>query len=327
VSGRNDYVIDQKVRGTFYFAFLLLLTSSCTRSPEFRRDQEFRSDSAAYGAHHGGAGRAEGMLQPKKRVYVLNFWNDTPVKENDLGFFIADELRRDLFLSQKLIVPSDIKTEFTTEDFIQNEKVKVAQLIREGRKMGVSVLVIGRIPKIVFRQKGEDVGLFRQKESLAAVDLEIKVFDVAAGREILASSKSGETTASVTVGIEKDEVGSPAYRTELTKLAARNATALLVADVVKAVDKMTWEGRIAKVSGTKIFVNAGRASGLIQGDILKVLTPGEDVYDPASGAFLGRSQGQLKGTLEVTDFLGTDGAVTEVHTGANFQESDVVQLY
>ena len=28
--------------------------------------------------------------------------------------------------------------------------------------------------------------------------------------------------------------------------------------------------------------------------------------------------------LEVVDFLGTDGAITEIHTGGNFQEGDVV---
>ena len=63
------------------------------------------------------------------------------------------------------------------------------------------------------------------------------------------------------------------------------------------------------------------------GDILKVMTPGDDIYDPATGAFLGRTNGQLKGTVEVVDFLGTDGAVTEIHTGGNFQVQDLVQLY
>jgi hypothetical protein len=90
---------------------------------------------------------------------------------------------------------------------------------------------------------------------------------------------------------------------------------------------MTWEGRVAKVAGTKVYINAGRASGLIGGDILKVLAQGDEVFDSQTGAYLGRSQGPLKGTLEVVDFLGADGAVAEVHTGANFQPGDAVQLY
>lgn len=315
-----------------------LASVGCQRSPQFRRDQDFTKDSGpSYYSGGGGArggknptSRIEQMGQPKKRVVILNFWNDTPVPAGDVGAFAADELKRGLYLTQRMILPPEAKTELGTEDFIAGEgasKVKVAQLIREGRKLGVAVLGIGRVSKIVFRQRGDDIGLLRQKQSLAAVDIEMKLFDVAAGREIMATAKSGESSSNALVAFEGKSVESNEYRAELTKLAVRNAVALLVPDVVRAVEKMTWEGRVAKVAGSKVYVNAGRASGLVGGDILKVLAPGDDVYDPATGAFLGRSQGQLKGTLEVIDFIGTDGAVTEIHTGGNFQEGDTVQLY
>jgi hypothetical protein len=249
------------------------------------------------------------------------------VRANDIGPFAANELKRGLHLSQRLIVPTDVKSELATADFVQGDRVKVAQLIREGRRLGVAALVIGRVTRVVFRQRGGDVGLFRQKQSMAAVDVELKLFDVAAGREIMATGKSGEASSSAMVALESANIESPEYRAELTKLAVRNTMATLVPDVVKAVEKMAWEGHVAKIAGNKVYVNAGRASGLVAGDILKVLTAGEDIYDPASGAYLGRTQGQLKGTLEVVDFIGTDGAVADVHTGGNFQEGDTVHLY
>jgi len=315
-----------------WLAVVLLVFVSCQRSPAFKRDQDYTrsSDAVSYYANKSGKGptqRIESMGQPKKRIVILNFWNDTPVKQNDLGAFAADELRRGLYATQRVILPTDAKTELGTADFIQGDSVKVAQLIREGRRMGVAVLVIGRVTKVVFRQRGDEVGLLRQKQSLAGVDVEIKTFDVAAGREIMAAARSGEAASNAIVAFEGASIESPEYRAELTKLAVRNAMSSLVPEVIKSIEKMTWQGRIAKANGTRVYVNAGRASGLVGGDILKVLTPGDDVYDPQTGAFLGRSQGQLKGTLEVVDFLGTDGAVTEVHTGGNFQEGDVVQLY
>jgi hypothetical protein len=113
----------------------------------------------------------------------------------------------------------------------------------------------------------------------------------------------------------------------MSRLAIRNAVSAMVPDVVRTIEKMVWQGKIAKISGAKVFVNSGRSSGLVAGDILKVLSAGDDVYDPSTGAYLGRAPGQLKGTLEVIDFIGTDGAVSEIHTGGNFQEGDVVQLY
>ncbi|MGK5088746.1 hypothetical protein WDW86_14405 [Bdellovibrionota bacterium FG-2] len=302
----------------------------CQRSTAFRKDQDVNSrpeTPSYYGGKKTPSQRAESIGQPKKRVLVLNFWNDTPVKSGDYGSYAADELRRALFGTQRMILPTDVKSDLNTSDLIQGDKVRVSQLIREGRRLGVGVMVIGRISKIVFRQKGDDVGVFRQKQSFGAVDIEIKLFDITAGREIIATSKSGEASTSAMAFGDQTNLDSPEYRAELIRLSVRNAVGPLVGDIVRAVEKMAWEGRIAKVTGNKLYINAGRASGLVGGDILKVMTLGDDVYDPTSGAFLGRSQGQLKGTLEVVDFIGPDGAVCEIHTGGNFKEGDPVQLY
>jgi hypothetical protein len=308
---------------------------SCQRSGSFKKDQEYYKPEAGasyYGNTPGGktptvTDRVVGMGQPKKRVIILNFWNDTPVKQAELGSFAADELRRGLALTQRMIITADMSSDKSTEDFVEGDQVRVAQLIREGRKLGVSVLGIGRVTRVAFRQRGDDIGVFRQKQSLAAVNVEMKLFDVPAGREMMASAKSGEASSNNIVTMEDSSLQGADYRAELTKLAIRNAVAQLVPDVVRSVEKLTWEGRIAKVSGTKVYINAGKASGLVGGDILRVMAPGDDIYDPATGAFLGRTKGQLKGTLEVNDFLGSDGAITEVHTGGNFQENDIVQLY
>lgn len=92
----------------------------------------------------------------------------------------------------------------------------------------------------------------------------------------------------------------------------------MAVSMARVFDKISWEGRIVKISGGKVFINAGRASGLNLGDILKVMTPGEDVYDPVSGTYMGRSAGQPKGTLEIIDYLGNDGAVSSIHSGGGF---------
>jgi hypothetical protein len=191
----------------------------------------------------------------------------------------------------------------------------------------VAVIGIGRIAKIVFRQRGDEVGLLRQTQSLAAADVELKLFDVAAGREILSIGKSGQAASNALISVEGENQQSNDYRTELTQLAVRDAVAQLVPDVIRSVEKLAWQGRIAKITGGKYYINSGKGSGLIQGDILKVMTSGEEVYDPATGAYLGRAPGQLKGTIEIIDFLGADGAVGALHTGGNFQEGDTVQLY
>ena len=313
--------------GKFLLSLLLLTFVACARTPEFKKDQEFSRDDSYYERGRTASDRVESMGQPKKKVMVFAYWNDTPVRAPTLGAYGADELKRGLSVSQRLIVPKDLSTMLTTEDFVSGDKVKVAQLIREGRRLGVAVVLIGRITKIVFRQRGDEIGLFRQKQSLAATDVELKIFDVAAGREVAALGRSGEASANAAVAMEEENLESQDFRNEMARLAIRNAVTSLVPDVVRTIEKMVWQGKIAKITGTKIYVNSGKSSGLVAGDILKVLSAGDDVYDPSTGAYLGRAPGQLKGTLEVLDFIGTDGAVSEVHTGGNFQEGDVVQLY
>lgn len=305
----------------------LVALTACNRSPEFKKDQEYSKDDSYYDRGRTAADKVESMGQPKKKIMVFAYWNDTPVRAPTLGAYGADEMKRGLSVSQRLIVPKDLSTMLTTEDFVSGDKVKVAQLIREGRRLGVAVALIGRITKIVFRQRGDEIGLFRQKQSLAAVDVEVKIFDIAAGREVASLGRSGEASANASVALEDENLESQDFRNEMSRLAIRNAVTALVPDVVRTIEKMVWQGKIAKITGTKIYINSGKSSGLVAGDILKVLSAGDDVYDPATGAYLGRAPGQLKGTLEVLDFIGTDGAATEIHTGGNFQEGDVVQLY
>ena len=311
------------------------LLAGCQRSAAFRQDQEYYREGSLYSPPapaNSATKRFESMGQPRKKVVILDFWNDTPIQQPTLGSFAADELRRDLFVTQRMILPTDLRTDLSTRDFVASDRgsgdqVRVAQLIREGRRLGVAVIGIGRIGKVVFRQRGDEVGILRQTQSLAAADVEIKLFDVAAGREILSLGKSGQSASNALVSVEGENQQSSQYRFELTQLAIRDAVAQMVPEVLRSVEKLAWQGRVAKVAGGKFYINSGRGAGLIQGDILKVMTSGEEIYDPATGTYLGRAPGQLKGTVEVVDFLGPDGAVAVLHTGGNFQEGDTVQLY
>lgn len=323
--------------GGVWLVFLIFCMNliGCQRSPAYRRDQDYAQTEIPLSYYNdkkplSATQKVENIAQPKKKVMVFNFWNDTPLLNNvteGIGKFSAVELKRGLDISQRVILLSDPKTGFSTENFIQGNQIKVAQLIREGRRLGVAALVIGKISKLVFRQKGGDIGIFKHKQSFAASDIEIKIFDVANGKEVLATSRSADSQSGTLTGYETESLENPLFRTELIKLAVRNTVAQLIPDVLKAIDKLAWEGRVAKVSSGKIYISSGKVSGLVAGDILKVMATGEDIFDPITGAFLGRAPGQLKGTLEVIDFLGMDGAIAQIHTGSNFLPGDIVQLY
>src|SRR5581483_7295050 len=98
-------------------------------------------------------GRAEKFGQPKKKIYVLPFLNDTPMGGDELGGFASDEFLREIRISGRAIVPEDIRSGDVSKDFYSGDKVRLGSLVREGKKLGVALLIIGRIKKITFRQK------------------------------------------------------------------------------------------------------------------------------------------------------------------------------
>ena len=101
----------------------------------------------------------------------------------------------------------------------------------------------------------------------------------------------------------------------------------MVGNLLRALRKMSWTGRIALVRGEKLYLNAGRLSGLQAGDILRVTESKDEIFDPETGGYLGNIMGRMKGTIEVISYFGKDGAVTIVHSGSGFEENDIVEFY
>ena len=117
------------------------------------------------------------------------------------------------------------------------------------------------------------------------------------------------------------------YRRDLLRYVVKIAVRKAIPRILAVSSKLDWVGRVAKIVGTKIYINAGRNSGLNIGDILKVMSEGEEIFDPETGALIGVSKGTVKGTIEVIDYFGADGAVAVLHSGGSVHENDFIQLY
>jgi hypothetical protein len=266
----------------------------------------------------------------KRKVLMLDFWNDTPIQLLDFGSFAGGEVRKGLRLSERvLLADGPSASSLKTSDFVESNRIRVAHLVRQGQTAGVPIIGIGRIVQLSAALSSEETGLLRNKETVARADLEVKLFDTLTGREMLGVQKIGRLSDRVFTVFQPSQTPyeTDEHRGELLQGAIREAVAALLPELVQAIEKTTWEGRIVKVRGHQVFINAGAQSGLASGDILRVLHPGEDIYDPLTGAYLGRSVGLFKGTLEVLSFVGGDGAMASIHTGGQFLEGDLVQMY
>jgi hypothetical protein len=115
------------------------------------------------------------------------------------------------------------------------------------------------------------------------------------------------------------------YAIQGNSYQATPAVDQVIADLAGNLKMIDWYSRLIKVDKGRIFVNAGRLSGLQIGQKLRVYAKGSDVIDPATKMSLGKAQGVLKGIVKVSDFFGMDGAICEIVSGKGFAIADMVK--
>jgi len=101
------------------------------------------------------------------------------------------------------------------------------------------------------------------------------------------------------------------------------AVPLIAEDLIRATE---WSCRIIKVENGRIFLNAGRLTGLRPGDRLGVFARGEPIIDPITGYTLGFALGDRLGEIQVIDLFGVDACETAVISGERFKPGDVVKV-
>jgi hypothetical protein len=264
----------------------------------------------------------------RKKIGLLGFYNESPLGGDDLAITATEEFRREIVKSREFIIDPDAENIFgTSKEIYAGGGIKLAQLARKAKMSGVNIVVFGRIKEARVRQKADEIGFVRKIKSLAETFIEIKVYDVLANKELFSEVVDGNISDDNLRFYKTEAEDNLSYRQELLRYSIKVAVRKFIPRVVKVGSKLDWMGRVAKIIGTRIYINAGRSSGINLGDILKVITEGQEIFDPESGAMIGMSQGEIKGTLEVVDYFEPNGAVCILHSGGSVTEGDFVQLY
>tara|TARA_Y100000780_G_scaffold226709_1_gene241247 strand:+ start:74868 stop:75752 length:885 start_codon:yes stop_codon:yes gene_type:complete len=279
------------------------------------------------GGQYGQENRPE-FYPIKKKVALLPFFNESPFGKEDLAITATEEFRRELGRMRDFNVDPQAQSLFgTSKEIYAGGGMKLVQLTRKAKLSGVNLVIYGRITHAKVRQKTDEIGMVRKTKSYAESVVEVRVFDVHANKEIFSEKIDGNINDSAHKFFLSERDATLDYRRNLLRYSVRVAVRRFLPKINKLGAKLDWIGRVAKIIGSKIYVNAGRKSGITVGDILKVMTEGTEIFDPESGALIGVSKGEVKGTLEIIDFFGPDGAVAILHSGGSVTEGDFVQLY
>ena len=265
----------------------------------------------------------------RKRVALFPLFNEAPYGGEDLALVATEELREELSRTQEFVVDSRASTEFQipSKQIYSGGGGKLSQLARKAKLSGINFILYGRIIDVELREKTDDIGVFRKSMTHYMVKIELRIFDVTSNREIFNKTFVNRSSKEAFRPYKSSKEYRLSYRQKLLRSVVRAAIRKSISRIVESSRKIVWVGRVAKIIGSKIYLNTGRNSGIQVGDVMKVITEGTEIYDPETGAFIGVSQGEVKGTLEVIDYFGPDGSIAILHSGGSIVAGDFVQLY
>lgn len=94
----------------------------------------------------------------------------------------------------------------------------------------------------------------------------------------------------------------------------------LAAGVKELAGLAPWYGKVVSVEGERVYINAGKETGIETGRKLNLYRSGKVVEK------LGFAPGQKVGIVEITGFVGTDGSFGIVRQGEKARASDLVGM-
>jgi hypothetical protein len=316
-------IVDMRILQRFLFLFLSFLLVSCSTS----KRQPVRSGPTPDVKDVPFEARDdEGVRQ---RVLVLPFLNtrvgdQAEVLETARKVLIQDLLRTGRFIAiEPSDFPEDVKKYVNPDQTYQLE-----ELAKKATAMGISAILEGKLLNVQARRTGEPIGIVRELQAEVLAQVQVRVVAAMNGREVLNVERSAKVESRTTRVLKRAHTDT--VLTDDPNLIRNSVVAAfrnVVPDVLRSVEKLSWEGRVAMLQGERVYINAGRLSGIQIGDILKITEEGKEIYDPETGRFIGVAPGRMKGTIEVVSYFGKDGAIGIVHSGSGFLENDRVEIY
>jgi hypothetical protein len=242
-----------------------------------------------------------------------------------LGTSASDILTTELFKTGAFImVERDRLKQVLGEQALgQTGVVSAETAAQAGKVLGLNALVTGSISQFGVSTGGADYGVYKQKVQTAKCTVDVRVVDASTGQLLFADSGKGEfeRKAQEVLGL-----GTRAgYDETLGQEALRSAITKFMDNLVQKLQSVEWSGAVAMVSGTDVYINAGRDVGLNPGDILMVQTLGQEIVDPQTKVVLGRTRGSVKGELLVTE-IDEKFTISKVRSGMGFQVGDLVRI-
>ncbi len=265
---------------------------------------------------------------PKLRVGVVNFQNKTPSKVLGIGEAAADILGTILQKTGRFIVipQQDMSSILEQQRMGATGAINPDTAAKMGQILGLNAIVTGAITAYSEAEEGQDYLVYKKKTQIARVTVDYRIVDATTGVQLMADSGAGIYNKSTGGALGLGAKGG--YDPDLRDGALRDALTKAMVNMMKQLESQPWKGKIAKVAGNRVYINAGKKTGLKIGDRLDVYRTGEDIIDPDTHLKLGTTEDKVGQVLIQQNDIGdkADMSVAVTTSGMGFKQGDVVKF-
>ncbi len=265
---------------------------------------------------------------PKLRVGVVNFQNKTPSRVLGIGEAAADILGTILQKTGRFIIipQQDIESIMQQQHMGATGAVNPDTAAKMGSILGLNAILTGAVTAYSEAEEGQDMLVYKTKKQIARVTVDYRIVDTTTGVQMMADSGAGiyEKAVGRVLGMG----GKSSYDSDLRDGALRDALTKAMVNMMKSLESSPWKGKIMKIAGDKVYINAGKKTGLKVGDKLDVYRVGEDLIDPDTKMKLGTMEDKVGQVLILQNDIGDKGDVSVARTssGTGFNKGDIVKF-
>jgi hypothetical protein len=270
--------------------------------------------------------KVEGL---RKRIWVLDFRVSAPIPEAlvsiDFRKTFRESLSEVILNNENSAYVPVVADQNTLQDLQIDSSTPTEDVSKVARGSGIAGYLRGDIFQIDLNEKKDPTGLIQSREINLEISYKWELVDSGTSRVLVSGTRRKlytETRANIlgySSGLSDPE--------KKIKDMARSMSLWVLKDLNPHSTKVGWSGRILKIEGSRVYINAGRSSGIRVGDILKVVENPRDVYDPQSGRYIGQAPGRVKGTAKVLEYFGLDGSIAFVQSGGGLLPGDRVEIF
>ena len=244
------------------------------------------------------------LAGPKKTIAVVGFENASGITSYiRLGNDFTTQLTDALMQSGGFTVLSrtELSKVFTEQDLAASGRMAGSLTAQKGKAIPTQILVTGKITEFDEQASGGGQGLsihgvtIGGNKSNAHIAVIVQIIDSTTGEVLDSKRVEGNAAASgFSIGYSGSfSLGSSSFKKtplgKATQIAIDNA----VSYIAGALANLPWQGRVVKVSGDTVYINAGSSTGISSGMNFVVYRPGESLIDPETGINLGSEKTKI----------------------------------